>query len=195
MTRRRGPPSIEEERQKDNKKMSNRRFTPHFGPCPVCGLQYTGARAALACWLQHDPDIRSRLSLQAMADNLGVTRERVHQLLRGRPPGKRAPAGQPRQRRIPSTDQIQRYTQLAAEHAYVKPIREWRRPASPEQRERWRIKARDRYRNDPKVREAAKRRYEERWRNDPSFREAHRRRASARYYRLRLQQILEATRE
>jgi hypothetical protein len=72
------------------------------------------------------------------------------------------------------------------------PTRTYRTDVSPEQREKWRVYQRERYRNDPQVRAAAKRRYDERWASDPAFREAHRRRARDRYRRLKTRLALAA---
>jgi len=162
---------------------SSRRGTPRPGPCPVCGLWYASARPALVCWLGHEPNLGSQLTLQAIGDKLGVTRERARQLLK-------SPPRKPRARRpARSAEAIQHYASLAEEFDRGNPGKVYRSNLSPEQRERGRIKARERYRNDPQVREAARLRYEARWKNDATFREVHRRRARARYYRLKLERL------
>jgi DNA-directed RNA polymerase sigma subunit (sigma70/sigma32) len=51
-------------------------------PCPVCGQKHPFAREALRCWLDHDPDLPLKYTLQGMGDTLGsISRERVRQLL------------------------------------------------------------------------------------------------------------------
>ena len=165
------------------------RFEPRAGLCPVCGLPYPSARAALQCWLTHQPNLRAELTLEKIGTGLGITRERVRQLfVRLREPVKR-------RGRSVSPANLERYTRLVEELGRERPVRSYRTDIPPERRERWRIIARERYRNNPDVQEAAKRRYRERWENDPAFREEHRRRARERYYRLKLQQAAEQSAE
>ena len=175
--------TVESPSQSETANRKPQRSTPRPGSCPVCGVWHASARPVLACWLGHEPNLGSQLTLQAIGDKLGVTRERVRQLLQSPADRRRA------RRRARSAEEIQHYASLAQEIAQSNAGKVYRSNISPEQRERGRIKARERYRNDPKVREAARRRYEARWNSDPAFREEHRRRARARYYRLKLERL------
>lgn len=143
--------------------------------CPACGREFSSTREALACWLQQRPDLAEQVTLREIGDALGVTRERVRQLLNG--------LGERRRRKrvvIPVT--------------YTRIVKAYSTKISPEARDKWRVYQRNRYRENPDVRAEAKRRYEQRWANDPTFREAHRRRARERYWRLRaLRDTEEAT--
>ena len=134
--------------------------------CPKCGRGYESTRAALACWLLQERGLLNRQTLEGMGRRLGVTRERVRQLLQAlgvqRKPRRRQP----------------QYHGAISRPA----ARTYRTEYSPERRDKWRIYQRERYRNDPEVRAAAKRRYDTRWANEPEFREAHRRRARNRYW-------------
>ena len=135
--------------------------------CPSCAASWATRREALVCWLGHDPDLATDLTLEQIARPLWMTRERVRQLLNELGEHRRR-----RQVRYPPPD-------------VSRPAKTYATNITEERRERWRVYQRERYRNDPTVRAAVKLRYEERWKSEPAFREAHRRRARERYWRLK----------
>jgi hypothetical protein len=144
--------------------------------CPACGHRYESARAALACWLLQEPVLADSLSLQEIGGRLGVTRERARQIFVALGVQRRRSAHRP-------------VTPLDPLTIVQTPVRTYRTDITPEQREKWRVYQRERYRTNPDVRAAVKRRYDERWAKDPEFREAHRRRARERYRRLKAQRL------
>jgi len=150
------------------------RFAPVAGPCPGCQRPFASTRGRLQCWLSHDAHAIVDLTLAQLGGRLGVTRERVRQIL--------TVLGERRRRGRRITEMPDISIRLKT---YSTDIPE-------ERRETWRVYQRERYRSDPDVRAAAKRRYEERWANDPAFREAHRRRARERYWRLKAEHQVRA---
>lgn len=124
--------------------------------CPVCSNSFSTAAQALRCWLSHDPDLSTTLSLREMGEPLGVTRERIRQILTG--------MGENRRARKWPTFVAPKGTRIV-------------RPASPanaaevqlkpgERRPQWMTAEQD-------PRRKARRRARHRWRlaNDPSYHE------------------------
>lgn len=160
--------------------------SPKPTACPVCGEAFGSAAAALLCWLRHNPDLSAKNTLAVIGGRLGVTRERVRQILRRAGEDRRA-GPQYRPRTAPPRRALARPTErpilppIAAERDRPAP---WLRiAASPDPLvERRRQLGRAREMTDHR-RDYKRRRHKERMASDPSYREARRQKDRRKYAR------------
>ena len=54
---------------------------PASAVCPICQTPYSTARGALECWLRHEPNLPLTLTLDKIGERLGVSKQRIHQVL------------------------------------------------------------------------------------------------------------------
>jgi hypothetical protein len=156
--------------------------------CPVCGVENPSAAAALRCWLRHNPDLPARNTLAEIGEQLGVTRERVRQVLKRAGENRRAgtryrqAAGPPRPTPAQPAD-LRMLPPIAAVRGQPAP---WLRtavadgPEAEKRRERDRVREMTDHRRDYK-----RRRHNERMASDPAYRQARREKGQRKYARRR----------
>lgn len=147
-------------------------------PCPGCGQLLATAKEALRCWLSHDPTLAQKRTLQSIGDQLGVTRERVRQILNAL--GIRERTANLRRLSI-EQEMLEEWTALAAQPPVRVKVRryDWLDP------ERCRAYYREREK-DPRRKEYKKRRHQERWAQDPEYREKVRAKRRRKYFRRKM---------
>ena len=168
--------------------MTMRMIVPKRTPCPVCGADCESAADALRCWLRHDPDLPLKNTLAAMGERLGVTRERVRQVLKGLGERRRAGASRPaspppRRRPAPQAADLRMLPPMAAVRDQPAP---WLRTAAADGPEAETRRERDRAREMTEHRRDYKRRrHKERMASDLAYRQARREKGRRKYARRR----------
>jgi len=169
-------------------------IVPKQTACPVCGVENASAAAALRCWLRHNPDLPARNTLAVIGERLGVTRERVRQVLKGAGEYRRAgpqyrpPTAPPRRAPLQPAD-LAMLPSRATVRGQPAP---WLRtavtggPEAEKRRERDRAREMTDHRRDYK-----RRRHHERMAIDPAYRQARREKALRKYARRKVRQARE----
>ena len=172
-------------------------IVPKKTACPVCGAENASAAAALRCWLRHNPDLSARNTLAVIGEHLGVTRERVRQVLkRGGEDRRAGPQYRPpeaRPRRAPARPAERRM--LPPRAAVRDQPAPWLRmpPTGDPGLERRRELDRAREMTDHR-RDYKRRRHHERMASDPAYGEARREKARRKYARQRARQARDQSR-